>query len=137
MPSKSKTESQPSESSLMNILKPRDAAEEKRLAKTVEIDGQVVTLLELKKQLLIELIDSTALRVLLAMGDPDKLLEAKEQQLAISFGILVDKSRLLKGEPTAIYSHEDMRKLDDLGVALMKEMKRRGITLEGETVDRA
>ena len=137
MPSKSKTESQPSESSLMNILKPRDAAEEKRLAKTVEIDGKVVTLLELKKQLLIELIDSTALKVLLAMGDPDKLLEVKEQQLAISFGILVDKSRLLKGEPTAIYSHEDMRKLDDLGVALMKEMKRRGITLEGETVDRA
>ena len=122
------------ESSLMKVLKPRNAAEKKQLQKTVEIDGQVITLLELRKQLLIELIDSTALKVLLAMGDSDKLAEAKEHQLAISFGVLVDKARLLKGEPTAIYSHKDAKKLDELGVALMSEMKRRGITIEGTVV---
>ena len=83
------------------------------------------------------MVESTALKVLLAMGDPDRLAEAKEHQLAISFGVLVDKARLLRGEPTAIYRTEDVRKLDELGAALMKEMARRGITIDGETVDRA
>ncbi len=136
MPRKLEIETQRprSDSSLMNVLKPRDAAEKKQLEKIVEIGGQKVTLLELRKQLLIELVESTALKVLLAMGDPDRLAEAKEHQLAISFGVLVDKARLLKGEPTAIYRHEDIRKLDELGAAIMSEMKRRGISIEGDVV---
>ena len=139
MPRKLEIESQRtrSDSSLMNALKPRDAAEKKQLEKIVDIGGQKVTLLELRKQSLIELMESTALKVLLARGNPDRLAEAKEHQLAISFGILVDKVRLLRGEPTAICRHEDIRKLDELGAAIMSEMKRRGITIDRETVDRA
>ena len=139
MPRKPDIESQRtrSDSSLMNVLKPRDAAEKKQLEKIVDIGGQKITLLELRRQSLIELIESTAVKVLLEMGDPDRLAEAKEHQLAISFGILVDKARLLRGEPTAIYRHEDIRKLDELGAAIMSEMKRRGISIEGTVVDGA
>ncbi len=55
--------------------------------------------------------------------------------MAIAWGILTDKTRLAKGEPTAIYRHEDVRQLDELGAALMKEMTRRGIAIEGELVE--
>ncbi len=68
--------------------------------------------------------------------DDFSMAGAAVKDLAISAGIMVDKARLLKGEPTTIYRHEDVRKLDELGAALMKEMKRRGITIEGEKVDR-
>ena len=75
---------------------------------------------------------SVALKLLLAVEDPDRIKKATVQQLMVAFGVLVDKTRLMKGEPTAIYRHEDVRKLDELGTALMKEMARRGITVDGE-----
>jgi hypothetical protein len=79
--------------------------------------------------------ESTALKLLLAIDDKEKLKKATVQQLSISAGVLTDKVRLLKGEPTAIYRHEDVRKLDELGTALVKEFKRRGMAIEGEVVE--
>ncbi len=115
--------------------RPRDAEEKKALEKELVLGGRKVTVLQVRTQLLIELMDSTALRLLLAINDEERIEKATVQQLSIAFGTIVDKSRLLKGEPTAIYRHEDIRKLDELGAALMKEMQRRGITVDGELED--
>ncbi|MCZ6592678.1 MAG: sigma factor-like helix-turn-helix DNA-binding protein [Alphaproteobacteria bacterium] len=89
---------------------------------------------KVKREELINLFDDRAQRCLFYMDD-FSMAGAAVKDLAISAGIMVDKARLLKGEPTTIYRHEDVRKLDELGAALMKEMKRRGITIDGETVD--
>ncbi len=110
----------------------KSTAEEKDLERVVMIGGREVTVLQVKKQQLLDLVDSAALKLLLALDDPKRIEKATVQQLSVAFGVLIDKARLLRGEPTAIYRHEDVRKLDELGVALMKEMERRGITVEGE-----
>ena len=89
---------------------------------------------KVKSEELIGLLEDRAQRCLFYMDD-FSMAGASVKDLAISTGIMTDKARLLKGEPTAIYGHEDSRKLDELGAALMKEMKRRGITIEGENVD--
>ena len=110
----------------------RSKAAEKELEQVVMIGGREVTVLRVRKQQLLDLMESTALKLLLAVEDPERIKKATVQQLMVAFGVLVDKTRLLKGEPTAIYRHEDVRKLDELGTALMKEMARRGITVDGE-----
>ncbi len=89
---------------------------------------------KVKREELINLFEDRALRCGLYMDD-FSMAGAGLKDLAISAGIMTDKARLLKGEPTAIYSHKDMKKLDELGAALIKEMNRRGITIDGETVD--
>ena len=110
---------------------PKNSQEKKALERVLTIGGHTVTIFELRKQLLIELVESKALQILLGI-DEEKIKKCSVQQAAVAFGILTDKARLLRGEPTAIYRHEDVRKLDDLGRALMKEMNRRGITIENE-----
>ena len=115
----------------------RSTAEAKELEQVVMIGGREVTVLRVRKQQLLDLMESVALKLLLAVEDPDRIKKATVQQLMVAFGVLVDKTRLMKGEPTAIYRHEDVRKLDELGVALMKEMERRGITVDGEVEEEA
>ncbi len=87
----------------------------------------------MKREELITLFEDRAQRCLFYMDD-FSMAGAGLKDLAISAGIMTDKARLLKGEPTTIYRHQDIRKLDELGAALMKEMKRRGITIEGDVV---
>lgn len=110
--------------------RPKSATEKRALEREIGIGGQTVTIYEVRKQLLIELIESKALKLLLAIDETERMEKATVQQLAVAFGVLVDKARLLKGEPTAIYRHEDVRKLDELGAAIMSEMKRRGIAID-------
>ena len=88
---------------------------------------------KVKREELIALFEDRAQRCLFYMDD-FSMAGAGLKDLAISAGIMTDKARLLKGEPTAIYSHKDMKKLDELGAAIMKEMQRRGITIEGDVV---
>ncbi len=88
---------------------------------------------KVKREELIDLFEDRAQRCLFYMDD-FSMAGAAVKDLAISAGIMTDKARLLKGEPTTIYSHQDIRKLDELGAALMKEMKRRGIWIEGDVV---
>lgn len=45
---------------------------------------------------------------------------------------LTSSIQLLRGQPTQIMQVEDRRKLDELAVALHAEIKRRGLTIEGE-----
>ena len=88
---------------------------------------------KVKREELIDLFEDRAQRCLFYMDD-FSMAGAAVKDLAISAGIMVDKARLLKGEPTTIYSHQDIRKLDELGAAIMSEMKRRGISIEGDVV---
>jgi transposase-like protein len=44
---------------------------------------------------------------------PDKLQAASLQQLYTSIGIAVDKAQLLRGQPTAINAHRDVKSLSD------------------------
>ena len=64
-----------------------------------------------------------------------KLEEASPRDLAVISGIATDKHLLLTGQPTAIFGVEDRRKLHELLPALQAEIKRRGLTLEGEFKD--
>lgn len=59
-------------------------------------------------------------------NNPEVWTRSSGKDLASIFGILIDKSQLLRGEPTQITRLEDVKKLDELGVMLQAEMKRRG-----------
>ncbi len=52
-------------------------------------------------------------------------LNAKELSLLISH--LIESRQLLRGEPTKIVSMEDRRHWDELGIALLQEIKHRGL----------
>lgn len=58
--------------------------------------------------------------------DDFNMAGAGVRDLAVSAGVMIDKARLLKGEPTQITRLEDVKKLDELEEMLFAEMKRRG-----------
>lgn len=63
----------------------------------------------------------------------DEVLEAKLEKaglkdIGIYEGIFLDKLLTIKGQPTAILRIEDSMKLDELGTAILKEIKNRGLT---------
>ncbi len=80
---------------------------------------------EVKKTELVKILDDKALRCLEYIDD-FSMGAASLQNLAVSTGILIDKSQLLQGEPTTITRVEDIKKLDELAEMLNEEMKRRG-----------
>lgn len=86
----------------------------------------------LKTEDCISLAESAWLRTVVAMMDPERLRTANMSSLSSALRNLTDNVQLLKGLPTAIVRHEDMRKLDEVGKLLAQEMKRRGITIDGE-----
>ena len=62
-----------------------------------------------------------------------KKSSVRERVVAIS--AFVEKRALLRGEPTQIVTHQQRQKLNDLLPELIKEAKRRGITIEGTMKD--
>ena len=80
--------------------------------------------LKLDDRELLALIDD---RLALALEYLDDVVfgEANARDLATSIGILTDKRRLLREEPTAIVKFQDMRKLDEFLEDVSKELKRR------------
>ena len=58
--------------------------------------------------------------------DDFNMAGANVRDLAVSAGVMIDKARLLKGEPTNITRIEDVKKLDDLAEMLNEELQRRG-----------
>ncbi len=76
-------------------------------------DDEMVLLLEDRAHRCVTFIDD------LNMGG------AGVRDLAISAGVLIDKARLLKGEPTSITRIDDVKKLDEMMDMFYAEMKRR------------
>ena len=80
---------------------------------------------EMKKAEVVKIIDGKVLQ-LLGYIDDYAMGAATLNQLCVATGILVDKSLLLQGEPTAIMRFQDIRDLEEVGKLLMAEMERRG-----------
>lgn len=72
------------------------------------------------------------LSMVLDYVDPVAMQQASLKDLAIAAGVFTDKVQLLKNMPTQIIDFSTRQQLHDLGPRLMAEMKRRGVTLEGE-----
>ncbi len=79
----------------------------------------------LDDQELLAVIDDRLARVF-DYFDDHTLSKMDGRNLLVGAGILIDKRQVLRGEPTAITRFQDMRKLDELLVAVDKELKRRG-----------
>lgn len=62
--------------------------------------------------------------------DEFSIAGASPRDLAIIFGILVEKRQLLLGEPTQILSTQERKHINDLMPALVEEAKRRGMTID-------
>jgi hypothetical protein len=69
---------------------------------------------------------------ILQLMTKESIQKATLAQKAQAFGVLIEKGRLLRGESTQIITHDDRRTLKDMLPALMKEVEKRGLTLEGE-----
>lgn len=66
--------------------------------------------------------------------DDKVLAEASARDIMLGLGVLIEKRNLLRGEPTAIISDHDRKKVHELLPALFAEAKRRSLTVEGEVV---
>ena len=77
-------------------------------------DDEMVLLLEDRAHRCVTFIDD------LNMGG------AGVKDLAISAGVLIDKARLIKGEPTIITRPQDIKDMDKLEEMLVAELQRRG-----------
>jgi hypothetical protein len=101
------------------------AALVQRLERTPQLTRRVEAL---SNQTLIGVLDAKLEKVL-AYLDDTVLTASSARDLAIIFGVLLDKRQLLKGEPTQIVSHQERRALEDLLPAVVDEARRRGIDL--------
>jgi hypothetical protein len=63
----------------------------------------------------------------------EKIDASKARDLAITYGVLIDKMQLLEGKPTQILSVEERRDLRELLPALLAEAERRQITVRTDT----
>lgn len=96
-----------------------------RLARSPEFFASGV---ELTAAQLIAALDDK-MRMMLAHIDPVVVAEMKGRDLAITFGILFDKKRLLLDQPTEIFDTPKRRALDELIPAVLEEAARRGISI--------
>ncbi len=84
---------------------------------------------EVKDQEMARLCEDRAYRCMSYMDD-FSMAGAPVKDLAISAGVMIDKSRLLKDQPTHVMRVEDFRKLDEQLVVLHDEMERRGMLID-------
>ena len=62
--------------------------------------------------------------------DDYSLSSASAKDLAITIGILIEKTQLLEGKPTQILSVEERRHINDLLPAVIREAQRRGHVID-------
>lgn len=97
----------------------------KQLVTRLQVRPPAKGRLKLDDKELLALIDDRLARAF-AFLDDFTLGQANARDLMVSIGILTDKRQLLRGEPTAITRLEDVKKLDEDLLMLVKEMRRRG-----------
>lgn len=85
-----------------------------------------------------ELSDMIGQKIHLMLGYLDDRVAAEASARDLSMGIaqLVEKRQLLRGEPTQIVSDHERAKLHELAPVLMAEIKRRGLTIQGEITEK-
>ncbi len=73
--------------------------------------------------------------LILQLMTKESIAAATLSQKAQALSVLIEKGRLLRGESTQIITHDDRRSLKEILPALMKEVARRGMDIEGEFTD--
>ena len=53
--------------------------------------------------------------------------ESKGKDIAVMFGILTEKYLLTQGQPTTIMVHQEQKTMDEIALAIDREIKRRGL----------
>ena len=89
---------------------------------------------EIRKLTLAEQVTATtaAAQLVLAHIDEVSIAGMNAKDLAIAYGVLVDKSLLLGGKPTQIVDFNVRAKIEVLMPAMLQEAARRGITMDGQ-----
>lgn len=85
-----------------------------------------------------EIVDALNNKIDLALRymDDKTMAEASFRDLALGTSAMIEKRQLLRGEPTQIVSDAERAKLHELAPALMAEMRRRGLTVEGVVTEK-
>lgn len=98
---------------------------------TVKFANAVSTTRELRTNDILEILGN---RIDLAASylDDKVMAEASARDLMLGIGVLIEKRNLLRGEPTAIISDHDRKKVHELLPMLMAEARRRSVTVDGE-----
>ncbi len=79
---------------------------------------------------LLELLETGLLKALWRLAnDSSVFARLNGKELGLLAGNLIERRQLLRGEPTKIISVEDRRHWDELSVALLQEVKRRGLDI--------
>lgn len=79
---------------------------------------------------LLELLETGLLKALWRLANDDSVFaRLNGKELGLLAGNLIERRQLLRGEPTKIISVEDRRHWDELSVALLQEVKRRGLDI--------
>ena len=66
----------------------------------------------------------------------DVILEdSKGKDIAVMMGILTEKFLLTQGQPTNIVAHQEQKTMDELALAIEREIKRRGLIKRPVTIE--
>ena len=66
----------------------------------------------------------------------DAILEAsKGKDIAVMMGILTEKFLLTQGQPTNIVAHQEQKTMDELALAIEREIKRRNLVKRPVTIE--
>ena len=63
------------------------------------------------------------------------LEESKGKDIAVMMGILTEKFLLTQGQPTNIVAHQEQKTMDELALAIEREIKRRNLVKRPVTID--
>ena len=101
----------------------------------VKYNGAVVAVRNLKTA---EILDLLGRRIHLGLEylDDKVFAEASARDIMLGVAAMVEKRNLLRGEPTAIVSDPERRKLAELVPLLLAEARRRGVTVEGVVTEK-
>lgn len=102
----------------------------------VKYFGAVHEIKSLKRAELSEMLGKKIHHALFYMDDK-VFAEASYRDLALGTAALIEKKQLVDGQPTQIISDHERKKIHELAPALMAEIKRRGLTIDGEVTGRS
>ncbi len=101
----------------------------------VKYFGAVTEVRNLKKMELDEML-GRKIHLMLHYIDDKVASEASARDLAMGVAQLIEKQQLIRGEPTQIVSDLERKKLHELLPLAIAEVKRRGLTMEGQVLER-
>ena len=63
------------------------------------------------------------------------LEESKGKDIAVMMGILTEKFLLTQGQPTTIMAHQEYKSMDEMALAVEREIKRRNLVKRPVTIE--